>query len=45
MSLEMAHDIGQELQEQLEQINEIERAFVHLDFECSNTPADEHKVV
>ncbi|CAF1041613.1 unnamed protein product [Rotaria sp. Silwood1] len=45
MPLAMAHDIGEELQNQLESINDIERAFVHLDFEFSHMPSSEHKVV
>lgn len=45
MPLAMAHDIGSELQTQLENIDEIERAFVHLDFEFSHMPANEHKSV
>ncbi|CAF2986218.1 unnamed protein product [Rotaria sp. Silwood2] len=45
MPLAMAHDIGEELQNQLESINDIERAFVHLDFEFSHIPASEHKIV
>jgi divalent metal cation (Fe/Co/Zn/Cd) transporter len=45
MSLAEAHDIGAELQTQLETIDHIERAFVHLDFEFSHTPSCEHKVI
>ena len=45
MPLAVAHDIGAELQEQLEGIEDIERAFVHLDFEFSHMPASEHKVI
>ncbi|CAF0868500.1 unnamed protein product [Adineta steineri] len=43
MPLSKAHDIGAELQTQLETIDDIERAFVHLDFEFSHMPAVEHK--
>ncbi|CAF0756770.1 unnamed protein product [Rotaria sordida] len=45
MPLAMAHDIGDKLQNQLEAIDDIERAFVHLDFEFSHKPTSEHKVV
>ncbi len=45
MPLATAHDIGEELQNQLEAIDDIERAFVHLDFEFSHMPSSEHKVV
>jgi divalent metal cation (Fe/Co/Zn/Cd) transporter len=45
MPLAEAHDIGAALQQQLEQIDDIERAFVHLDFEFSHLPASEHKVI
>ncbi|UJR28458.1 hypothetical protein I4U23_009698 [Adineta vaga] len=45
MPLSEAHDIGVGLQNQLETIDEIERAFVHLDFEFTHMPASEHKQV
>jgi divalent metal cation (Fe/Co/Zn/Cd) transporter len=45
MPLAEAHDIGAELQEQLETIDEVERVFVHLDFEFSHMPATEHKAI
>jgi divalent metal cation (Fe/Co/Zn/Cd) transporter len=45
MPLAEAHDIGAELQKQLETIDDIERAFVHLDFEFEHMPASEHKIV
>ena len=41
MVLNKAHDIGEDLQEKLEQLPEVERAFVHIDFEFSHRP--EHK--
>ncbi len=43
MPLAMAHDIGMDLQDQLETMDDIERAFVHLDFEFTHMPAFEHK--
>ncbi len=45
MPLAEAHDIGAELQEQLETIDEVERVFVHLDFEFTHMPASEHKAI
>ncbi|CAK7326052.1 unnamed protein product [Dovyalis caffra] len=41
MVLNQAHNIGEDLQEKLEQLPEVERAFVHIDFEFSHRP--EHK--
>ncbi|RWR85681.1 metal tolerance protein 10 isoform X1 [Cinnamomum micranthum f. kanehirae] len=41
MPLSQAHNIGETLQEKLEHLPEIERAFVHVDFEYSHRP--EHK--
>ncbi|XVE69078.1 hypothetical protein DITRI_Ditri09bG0121000 [Diplodiscus trichospermus] len=38
MPLQEAHDIGESLQEKLELLPEIERAFVHLDYECNHKP-------
>ncbi|KAF9604662.1 hypothetical protein IFM89_008993, partial [Coptis chinensis] len=38
MPLREAHDIGESLQEKLEQLLEIERAFVHLDYEFGHKP-------
>ncbi|KAM3684046.1 hypothetical protein ACB098_11G013600 [Castanea mollissima] len=42
MLLNRAHNIGESLQVKLEQLPEIERAFVHIDFEYTHRP--EHKV-
>ncbi|KAI8026187.1 Metal tolerance protein 10 [Camellia lanceoleosa] len=41
MLLSQAHNIGKKLQEKLEQLPEVERAFVHIDFEFTHAP--EHK--
>ncbi|XP_044467682.1 metal tolerance protein 10-like isoform X2 [Mangifera indica] len=41
MSLNEAHNIGETLQEKLEQLPEVERAFVHVDF--NTTHQHEHK--
>ncbi|KAG2730128.1 hypothetical protein I3760_01G278900 [Carya illinoinensis] len=38
MALQQAHDIGESLQEKLEILPEIERAFVHLDYEYTHRP-------
>lgn len=45
MRLEEAHDIGETLQHRLESLNEVERAFVHLDYEFTHNPHLEHKIV
>jgi cation diffusion facilitator family transporter len=37
-SLKLAHDIGEDLQFKLEKMNEVERAFVHIDYESKHTP-------
>ncbi|XP_043700709.1 metal tolerance protein 9-like [Telopea speciosissima] len=44
MPLNQAHNIGETLQEKLEQLPEVERAFVHIDFECSHKPEHKTKV-
>jgi divalent metal cation (Fe/Co/Zn/Cd) transporter len=41
MPLHEAHDIGESLQNKLEALDKVERAFVHLDYETSHSP--EHK--
>jgi divalent metal cation (Fe/Co/Zn/Cd) transporter len=38
MLLKEAHNIGETLQNKLEALPEVERAYVHLDFECSHKP-------
>ncbi|KAK7851018.1 metal tolerance protein 10 [Quercus suber] len=43
MILNKAHNIGETLQEKLEQLPEVERAFVHIDFEYSHRP--EHRTM
>ncbi|KHN72248.1 Metal tolerance protein 7 [Toxocara canis] len=45
MSLKTAHDISESLQTNIESLAEVERAFVHCDYEYNHMPADEHKVV
>ncbi|KAI0523251.1 hypothetical protein KFK09_005645 [Dendrobium nobile] len=43
LPLKEAHSIGESLQDKIEQLPEVERAFVHLDFECDHKP--EHSVL
>ncbi|KAH9493122.1 Metal tolerance protein 11 [Bulinus truncatus] len=45
MVLKEAHDIGESLQHRLESVPEVERAFVHLDYEYTHKPHSEHKIV
>lgn len=44
MSLKEAHDIGELLQNKLESLEKVERAFVHIDYESEHDPETEHKV-
>ncbi|KHG29762.1 Metal tolerance 4 [Gossypium arboreum] len=43
LPLKEAHNIGETLQIKIEKLPEVERAFVHLDFECEHKP--EHSVL
>ncbi|XP_022254936.1 metal tolerance protein 7-like isoform X2 [Limulus polyphemus] len=43
--LKDAHDVGESLQQKLEALPEVERAFVHLDYETQHAPHIEHKRV
>ncbi|KAJ6427985.1 hypothetical protein OIU84_023403 [Salix udensis] len=43
LPLKEAHVIGETLQNKIEKLTEVERAFVHLDFECGHKP--EHTVL
>lgn len=43
LPLKEAHTIGESLQIRIEELPEVERAFVHLDFECEHKP--EHSVL
>ena len=45
MKLRESHDIGESLQLKIERLDDVERAFVHLDYECEHHPHSEHKVV
>ncbi|XP_062510406.1 uncharacterized protein LOC134186449 [Corticium candelabrum] len=43
MSLREVHNIEESLQQKLEKLDEVERAFVHVDFETDHNPLEEHK--
>ena len=45
MPLRIAHDIGESLQKRIECLDEVERCFVHLDYEYLHNPKHEHKLV
>lgn len=45
MRVKEAHDIQESLQQKLEQLEEIERAFVHIDHDTEHRRDDEHKVI
>ena len=38
-----AHNIGESLQQKIEQLHDVERAFVHLDFDAAHAITAEHK--
>ena len=43
-TLQEVHDIGEPLQQKLETFSFVERAFVHVDYECEHRPQDEHRM-
>jgi cation diffusion facilitator family transporter len=43
MPLKIAHDVGENLQRRLEALDDVERAFVHLDTEFEHSKAFEHR--
>eukprot|EP00795_Rhopilema_esculentum_P003778 gene3778-15061_t len=43
MTLRTAHNIGETLQRKIEQLDQVERAFVHVDYEFGHAASDEHK--
>ncbi|CAI5444381.1 unnamed protein product [Caenorhabditis angaria] len=45
MPLKEAHDIAESLQTNIESLPEVERAFVHTDYDFTHHPHDEHKNV
>lgn len=44
-SLKTVHDTSEKLQNKVEALPFVERAFVHVDYECDHRPASEHKIV
>ncbi|CCD67011.1 Cation efflux protein cytoplasmic domain-containing protein [Caenorhabditis elegans] len=45
MILKESHDISETLQSNIESLPEVERAFVHTDYDYDHHPHDEHKIV
>lgn len=43
MCLKDSHDISEALQNSIESLPDVERAFVHVDYEFDHKPRDEHK--
>ncbi|KAK1759725.1 cation efflux family-domain-containing protein [Echria macrotheca] len=43
LPLRITHDVAQELQRKLEGLSDVERAFVHVDYEHDHDPHEEHK--
>lgn len=43
MTLRESHDIGEALQRRIEQMDNVERAFVHCDYDFTHADTDEHK--
>ena len=43
-TLQEVHDIEEPLQQKLETFSFVERAFVHVDYECEHRPQDEHRM-
>jgi len=43
LPLKVSHDVGQTLQRKLEGLADVERAFVHVDYEAEHDPHEEHK--
>ena len=44
MTVREAHDIQEGLQQRIESLREVERAFVHIDYEATHPRAMEHKL-
>ncbi|KAI3579622.1 hypothetical protein IWW34DRAFT_621511 [Fusarium oxysporum f. sp. albedinis] len=42
-SLKISHDVAQSLQRKIEGLGDVERAFVHVDYECEHSIHEEHK--
>lgn len=45
MTVKEAHDIAEPLQQKIERLANVERAFVHIDYEVTHSPKSEHKIV
>lgn len=45
MKIKDAHDLGESLQAKIEAVENVERAFVHLDYEWDHHPHSEHKKI
>lgn len=45
MRMQEAHDIAESLQKKIEQIDDVERAFVHIDYDADHDPDLEHKKI
>lgn len=43
LSLRITHDVGQTLQRKLEGLADVERAFVHVDYDAEHDIMEEHK--
>lgn len=43
--LKVTHDVSQTLQRKIEGLEDVERAFVHVDYENEHDPHEEHKPV
>lgn len=43
LPLRITHDVAQELQRKLEGLSDVERTFVHVDYEQDHDPHEEHK--
>jgi len=43
LPLSVTHDVAQELQRKIEGLSNVERAFVHTDYEHYHDPHEEHK--
>ena len=44
MRLDVSHQIGETLQQKLEKLSDVERAFVHVDWETDHDPQTEHRI-
>jgi divalent metal cation (Fe/Co/Zn/Cd) transporter len=44
MTLDHTHEIGESLQQKLEGLRDVERAFVHVDWETDHRPETEHRM-